>query len=56
MDWPEVAKYRGLVSAQARHEEIIQDLYKSIQDPQRGFVHGGMIRLVDMEIHIRCLN
>ncbi|KAH9700124.1 protein argonaute 5 [Citrus sinensis] len=44
MDWPEVAKYRGLVSAQAHHEEIIQDLYKSIQDPQRGFVHGGMIR------------
>ncbi|KAH9700131.1 protein argonaute 5 [Citrus sinensis] len=44
MDWPEVTKYRGLVSAQARHEEIIQDLYKSIQDPQRGLVHGGMIR------------
>ena len=55
MDWPEVTKYRGLVSAQARHEEIIQDLYKSIQDPQRGLVHGGMIRLVDMEVHIRCL-
>ncbi|KAH9660307.1 protein argonaute 5 [Citrus sinensis] len=44
MDWPEVAKYRGLVSAQAPHEEIIQDLYKSIQDPQWGLVHGGMIR------------
>ncbi|KAH9660319.1 protein argonaute 5 [Citrus sinensis] len=43
MDWPEVAKYRGLVSAQAPHEEIIQDLYKSIQDPQWGLVHGGMI-------------
>ncbi|KAH9660359.1 protein argonaute 5 [Citrus sinensis] len=44
MDWPEVTKYRGLVSAQAHHEEIIQDLYKSTQDPQRGLVHGGMIR------------
>ncbi|KAH9700158.1 protein argonaute 5 [Citrus sinensis] len=44
MDWPEVTKYRGLVSAQAHNEEIIQDLYKSIQDPQRGLVHGGMIR------------
>ncbi|KAH9700143.1 protein argonaute 5 [Citrus sinensis] len=44
MDWPEVTKYRGLVSAQAHNEEIIQDLYKSIKDPQRGLVHGGMIR------------
>ena len=55
MDWPEVTKYRGLVSAQAHHEEIIQDLYKSTQDPQRGLVHGGMIRLVDMEIYFICL-
>ncbi|KAH9700117.1 protein argonaute 5 [Citrus sinensis] len=52
MDWPEVAKYRGLVSAQAHHEEIIQDLYKSIQDPQRGFVHGGMIRMLLMLFHL----
>ncbi|KAL4611585.1 hypothetical protein ACB092_08G135400 [Castanea dentata] len=44
MDWPEVTKYRGLVSAQDHREEIIQDLYKSVQDPQRGLVHGGMIR------------
>ncbi|XP_052288320.1 protein argonaute 5-like isoform X2 [Citrus sinensis] len=44
MDWPEVTKYRGLVSSQAHNEEIIQDLYKSIKDPQRGLVHGGMIR------------
>ncbi|XP_059429807.1 protein argonaute 5-like [Corylus avellana] len=44
MDWPEVTKYRGLVSAQAHREEIIQDLYKSSQDSQRGLVHGGMIR------------
>ena len=56
MDWPEVAKYRGLVSAQAPHEEIIQDLYKSTQDPFGGSVHGGMIRLVDMEKFFICLN
>ena len=44
MDWPEVTKYRGLFSAQAHREEIIQDLYTSSQDPQRGLVQGGMIR------------
>ncbi|GMP69181.1 hypothetical protein CsSME_00028532 [Camellia sinensis var. sinensis] len=44
MDWPEVTKYRGLVSAQGHKEEIIQDLYKTYQDPQRGTVHCGMIR------------
>ncbi|PON32555.1 Exonuclease/helicase-like [Parasponia andersonii] len=44
MDWPEVTKYRGLVSAQHHREEIIQDLYKSYRDPVKGFVHGGMIR------------
>ncbi|WRX35302.1 PAZ domain - like 10, partial [Theobroma cacao] len=44
MDWPEVTKYRGIVSAQAHREEIIQDLYKIVQDPQKGVVHSGMIR------------
>ncbi|KAG5248301.1 protein argonaute [Salix suchowensis] len=44
MDWPEVTKYRGLVSAQAHREEIIQDLYKKYQDPIKGIVHSGMIR------------
>ena len=44
MDWPEIMKYRQHVSAQARKEEIIQDLYKTYQDPQRGTVHGGMDR------------
>ncbi|KAK4286389.1 hypothetical protein QN277_002950 [Acacia crassicarpa] len=42
MDWPEVTKYRGIVSAQAHREEIILDLYK--QDLDKGVVHGGMIR------------
>ncbi|KAF5937660.1 hypothetical protein HYC85_025166 [Camellia sinensis] len=44
MDWPEVTKYRGLFSAQPHRDEIINDLYKTIQDPQRGTVHSGMIR------------
>ncbi|KAL2536180.1 Protein argonaute 5 [Forsythia ovata] len=44
VDWPEVTKYRGLVSAQPHREEIIQDLYKTTKDPKRGIVHGGMIR------------
>ncbi|KAK4486083.1 hypothetical protein RD792_008751 [Penstemon davidsonii] len=44
MDWPQVTKYRALVSAQAHREEIIQDLYKTNQDPKRGLVHSGMIR------------
>ncbi|XP_062173160.1 protein argonaute 5-like [Alnus glutinosa] len=44
MDWPEVTKYRGLFSTQAHREEIIQDLYKLSQDPQRGSVQGGMVR------------
>ncbi|XWS28642.1 hypothetical protein CRYUN_Cryun25bG0088500 [Craigia yunnanensis] len=46
MDWPEVTKYRGIVSAQPHREEIIQDLYKTVQDPQKGVVHSGMIRYV----------
>ncbi|KAF5206942.1 argonaute [Thalictrum thalictroides] len=44
MDWPEVTKYRGLVSAQTHRQELIQDLYKVVNDPQKGAVHSGMIR------------
>jgi eukaryotic translation initiation factor 2C len=44
MDWPEVTKYRGIVSAQPHCEEIIQDLYRQSNDPQKGVVPGGMIR------------
>ncbi|KAG0503181.1 hypothetical protein HPP92_003253 [Vanilla planifolia] len=43
-DWPEVTKYAGLVCAQAHRQELIQDLYKTWQDPLRGTVTGGMIR------------
>ena len=43
-DWPEVTKYAGLVSAQAHRQELIQDLFKVWQDPQRGTVTGGMIK------------
>ncbi|XP_057792868.1 protein argonaute MEL1-like [Salvia miltiorrhiza] len=45
MNFPEVTtKYRGLVSAQARREEIIQDLYIEKVDPKRGLMRRGMIR------------
>ncbi|XP_037413660.1 protein argonaute MEL1-like isoform X2 [Triticum dicoccoides] len=44
MDWPEITKYRGLVSAQLHRQEIIEDLFSVIKDPQRGNVNGGMIR------------
>ncbi|XP_042038307.1 protein argonaute 10-like [Salvia splendens] len=43
-DWPEVTKYAGLVCAQAHRQELIQDLYKTWQDPIRGTVSGGMVR------------
>lgn len=43
-DWPEVTKYAGLVCAQEHRQELIQDLYKSWQDPVRGPVTGGMIK------------
>ncbi|XP_073014200.1 protein argonaute 10-like [Typha latifolia] len=43
-DWPEITKYAGLVCAQAHRQELIQDLYKSWNDPVRGTVSGGMIR------------
>lgn len=43
-DWPEVTKYAGLVCAQAHRQELIEDLYKTWQDPNRGAVHGGMIK------------
>ncbi|XAR59689.1 hypothetical protein NMG60_11015612 [Bertholletia excelsa] len=44
MDWPEITKFRGLVSSQSHRDEIIHDLYTRTEDPHRGVVHGGMIR------------
>ncbi|XP_043699782.1 protein argonaute 5 [Telopea speciosissima] len=44
MDWPEVTKYRGLVCAQPHRQEIIQDLFKFVEDSKRGRVATGMIR------------
>ncbi|KAE8723979.1 Protein argonaute 1D [Hibiscus syriacus] len=32
-DWPEITKYAGLVCAQAHRQELIQDLFKTWQDP-----------------------
>ncbi|KAL6281772.1 hypothetical protein ACE6H2_018653 [Prunus campanulata] len=43
-DWPEITKYAGLVCAQAHRQELIQDLFKTWQDPARGTVSGGMIK------------
>ncbi|CAI9766500.1 unnamed protein product [Fraxinus pennsylvanica] len=43
-DWPEVTKYAGLVCAQAHRQELIQDLYKTWQDPVKGTMTGGMIK------------
>ncbi|KAM3261225.1 hypothetical protein ACQJBY_052095 [Aegilops geniculata] len=44
MDWPEITKYRGLVSAEPHRQEIIEDLFSVTKDPQRGNGNGGMIR------------
>ncbi|KAL6537751.1 argonaute 5 [Orobanche hederae] len=41
MDWPQVTKYQGLVSAQYHREEIIKNLYSMEEDCERGMVHGG---------------
>ena len=44
MDWPQITKYRGLVSAQAHCQEIIDDLYSCVVDPSKGIIHKGMVR------------
>ncbi|PWA91025.1 argonaute family protein [Artemisia annua] len=44
MDWPEVTRYKALMSAQQHRQEIIQDLYTTRTDPKKGLIHGGMIR------------
>ncbi|KAK1282787.1 Protein argonaute 1 [Acorus calamus] len=44
MDWPEITKYRGLVSAQPHRQEMIEDLFTKSVDPKRGPVNGGMMR------------
>ncbi|CAI5536952.1 unnamed protein product, partial [Closterium sp. Naga37s-1] len=44
MDWPEMARYRALVSAQAHRVEIIQNLYTCTQDANGMPQHGGMVR------------
>lgn len=49
-DWPEVTKYTGLVCAQPHRQELIQDLFKTWQDPERGMVTGGMIRFVHLRL------
>uniref|UniRef100_A0A0E0D4L9 Piwi domain-containing protein n=1 Tax=Oryza meridionalis TaxID=40149 RepID=A0A0E0D4L9_9ORYZ len=44
MDWPEVTKYKCLVSTQSHREEIISNLYTEVKDPLKGIIRGGMIR------------
>ncbi|KAJ4977626.1 hypothetical protein NE237_008406 [Protea cynaroides] len=44
MDWPEVTKYRALVCSQPHRQEIIEDLFKFVEDPKGGRVASGMIR------------
>ncbi|KAL4586751.1 hypothetical protein LXL04_011395 [Taraxacum kok-saghyz] len=41
-DWPEITKYAGCCSS----KELIQDLFKERQDPNRGKVSGGMIKVL----------
>ncbi|KAG2664848.1 hypothetical protein I3760_16G102200 [Carya illinoinensis] len=50
-DWPEITKYAGLVCAQAHRQELIQDLFKTWQDPVRGTVSGGMIKELLISFH-----
>ncbi|KAJ1294153.1 hypothetical protein BS78_01G124100 [Paspalum vaginatum] len=44
MDWPQVTKYKCLVSSQGHRVEIINGLYTEVRDPQKGIVRGGMVR------------
>ncbi|KAL6647561.1 hypothetical protein ACP70R_014998 [Stipagrostis hirtigluma subsp. patula] len=44
MDWPQVTKYKALVSAQAHRQEIIQDLFWTGKDEKGTPTNGGMIR------------
>ncbi|PWA47318.1 Argonaute/Dicer protein, PAZ [Artemisia annua] len=45
LDWPQVTKYKALISAQPHRQEIIQDLYTTRTDPKRGVIHGALIRM-----------
>ncbi|TVU45671.1 hypothetical protein EJB05_05172, partial [Eragrostis curvula] len=44
MDWPQVTKYKCLVSAQGQREEIINNLFTEVRDAEKGIVRGGMVR------------
>ena len=52
MDWLEFSKYMCLVSSQGHKEDIIVDLFTKVKDPQKGFVHCGMIKHAK---HLSCL-
>ncbi|KAG2546849.1 hypothetical protein PVAP13_9KG048600 [Panicum virgatum] len=44
MDWPQVTKYKCLVSSQGHRVEIINNLFTEVRDSVKGIVRGGMIR------------
>ncbi|KAL6637130.1 hypothetical protein ACP70R_024702 [Stipagrostis hirtigluma subsp. patula] len=44
MDWPQVTKYKCLISSQGPRVEIINDLFTEVRHPEKGIVRGGMIR------------
>nr|CAB3504825.1 unnamed protein product [Digitaria exilis] len=46
MDWPQVTKYKCLVSSQGHRVEIIDALFTEVRDPVKGLVRGGMIRYI----------
>ncbi|KAK6936138.1 Piwi domain [Dillenia turbinata] len=48
--WPSLTTYRGLVYSQTHRDEIIHDLYKEEEDPQRGQFSKGMIRFISWTI------
>ncbi|KAL1804743.1 hypothetical protein ACET3Z_027811 [Daucus carota] len=52
-DWPDLTKYDGLVCTQAHGQELIQDLYKSWEDTNRGPMRGGIIRFSSLEYNDR---
>uniref|UniRef100_A0A0A9ABP6 Protein argonaute MEL1 n=1 Tax=Arundo donax TaxID=35708 RepID=A0A0A9ABP6_ARUDO len=51
MDWPQVATYKALVSAQAHRQEIIQDLFWTGKDEKGNPTNGGMIRELLMSFY-----
>lgn len=54
MDWPQVTKYKCLVSSQGHRVEIIDALFTEVRDPVKGIVRGGMIRYIKTNQYFVC--